>query len=300
MKAAIIGAGPAGIASAIYLHRVGLEPILIEKKEPGGLLRNANLVENYPGFPKGVSGSGLAKLFSRHLTELGIKVTKARVDKILRKGTGFVLETDVGKITADTVIVATGTRPKKLGIPSEASLTGRKIFYEVVDMPLKRRKEREVVVIGGGDAAFDYALNLTGKGHRVTILSRSRPRCLGLLEDRAAKEGITVMTDLMPRSVKESSGKVVLSCSGGKGASDFSADFVLIASGREPELDVLDGSLGSGLRLIDGGPRTNIPGLYLVGDVIRGSRRQTGIAVGDGVHAAMLADERVGEKGVRE
>ena len=300
VKVAIIGAGPAGIAAAIYLQRVGLEPVLIEKGEPGGLLRNANLVENYPGFPKGVSGSNLARLFMRQLDGLGINVTKARVDKVRRKGAGFVLETDIGDIAADTVIVATGTRPKKLGIPGESSLDGRRVFYEVVDMPPEKRKGAEVVVIGGGDAAFDYALNLTDTGHKVTIVSRSRPKCLGLLEERAAREGITVMTGLTPRSVKESADKAVLSCRGGDGASDISTDFVLIAGGREPELGVLDGPLSTGLRLADGGPGTNIPGLYLVGDVIRGSHRQTGIAVGDGMLAAMLADELVGERGVRE
>jgi thioredoxin reductase (NADPH) len=126
----IIGAGPAGIAASIYLKRAGLEPIFIEKGEIGGLLINANLVENYPGFPEGIRGRDLVEVFKKQLSRLGIKVTKGQVSKVIPKDGHFYITVEGNEIESHSLIVASGTEPKALDIPAESDLLGRKLFYE--------------------------------------------------------------------------------------------------------------------------------------------------------------------------
>lgn len=262
----------------------------MEKDEIGGLLRNANLVENYPGFPEGIRGTDLASLFRRQLEGLGIAVTEARVTSVLRDDSGFRIGTGASSFRADAVIVATGTSPRRLGIRGESHLAGKRIFYGITELPVEGRKGREVVVIGGGDAAFDYALNLHGQGCNVTIASRSAPRCLGLLRRRVDGAGIRVMTGVEAQSVQESDGALILSFRGADGPVALKAESALVACGREPETGLLRRELNGGLKVKDGGPKTNIQGMYLVGDVIRADHRQTGIAVGDGTRAAMMVE----------
>lgn len=254
------------------------------------MLRNANLVENYPGFPDGISGGDLAALFRRQLDRLGVEVTEVSATSIRRGKRGFEVRAGGRTYEADAVILATGTRPRRLGIRGEQRLHGRRLFYSVVEMPAGDVKPGRTVIIGGGDAAFDYALNLHGMGHRVTIVSRSEPRCLGLLKERVREAGIDVMTGVDVRSVTERIGGLALACDASGVATSLACDYVLVACGRDPETDLLDVQSSLKPRLKAGGPETNIEGLYLVGDVIRGSHRQAGIAVGDGVRAAMMAD----------
>lgn len=298
-EVAIIGAGPAGISAAIYLHRADVRLILLEKGETGGLLRNANLVENYPGFPEGITGIDLAGLFREQLEGLGIEVTEACVTKVQRDGAGFSIRAGRRVFRADAVIVGTGTRPRMLGIRGERRLAHRKIYYTIAEMPIEGTSPQDVIVIGGGDAAFDYALNLHGRGHKVKIVSRSTPRCLGLLERRVEEAGITVITGSEAQSIEARGEGVALACIGKDGPSTLTGDLVLAACGREPELGLLDRTLSAGLRVRNGGPGTNVPGMYLVGDVIRGNHRQTGIAVGDGVLAAMMVERSIAKRRTR-
>lgn len=296
----IVGAGPSGISAAVYLRRAGVGFVLLEKGEPGGLLRNANLVENYPGFPGGIPGRDLAGLFVKQLERLDIPVTRACVGKLRMKDGGYVIAAGRRTVSAEAAIVATGTRPKATGIRGERSLAGRRVFYSIVDVPADIPGDRGIVIIGGGDAAFDYALNMHGRGHDVRILSRSAPKALGLLRRRAGEAGVEVITGADVESLQESGGRLVLSYRGGDDHQIMDADLALIACGREPELGLLDGDLAARLRVRNGGPGTNLDGMYLVGDVIRGSHRQTGIAVGDGIRAAMMIQELLARKRVTE
>lgn len=290
-QAIVVGAGPAGMAAAIYLQRAGLSPLLLEMGEPGGLLREANLVENYPGFPGGIRGADMAALMVKQARDVGVTIAKERAERIsLRKGE-FVIKTDRKERASRTLIVATGTRSRTIRLKGASALTGRRLFYGISSIPSKGLLGSLVLIVGGGDAAFDYGLNLRGKGCKVTILTRSQPRCLPLLQARAEQAGIEVRIGFLPRSVSEREDRVALSCSHDRKLVELVGDYVLVACGREPNLELLRDS-GLGASIARGGPpMTKIPGLFLVGDAVRESCRQTGIAVGDGILAAMLAEE---------
>ncbi|HWR27174.1 MAG TPA: NAD(P)/FAD-dependent oxidoreductase, partial [Candidatus Thermoplasmatota archaeon] len=180
----VIGAGPAGIAAAIYLKRAGLHPILLEAHEPGGLLRYAYLVENYPGFPRGISGKKLAESIVEQLHNLGLSIRKSAVKHVHHNNGVFLIETDQGRLLSPAIIIATGTCPKKVNMMGSASIEGTRLFYDPSSIHLEEDKgKKRIIVIGGGDIAFDYTLTLLHGGHEVTIISRSEPTCLPLLHN---------------------------------------------------------------------------------------------------------------------
>jgi len=279
------------MASAIYLHRAGRTPILLERGEPGGLLRNASLVENYPGFPGGIKGPDLVHQFKKQLDMLGISVTKKKVERVSALHGSFRIDMSAGTLFTRSLIIATGTRPKKISLPGSAALAGDRVFTEIVEMPLSKAFGKRVVVIGGGDAAFDYGLNLAERGADVTIVVRSEPECLSLLKARAQASGIDVLTGFAVDRLRSANGGVSVRCTRGEDRRDLLADYVLIACGREPNVEILSSSLRRQIGNAERIPETEVPGLFIVGDVVRGKYRQTAIAVGDGIRAAMMADE---------
>ncbi len=289
---AIVGAGPAGIAAAIQLKRSGVDFTLFERRRFGGLLHNANLVENYPGFPKGIPGPALVELLKRHLEEWKIEVQYADVTKLHWEKDEFQFEVDGASRESRFLVLATGTIPKEPpGIEKWMELSGSRCFLEVADLP--RATNAHVTVLGGGDAAFDYALNLARRGHRVTINLRGRqPRCLALLEKRAAAhDGITIRSGRILRAVRERGERVELSWEDGDaGSSTEETDYVLAAVGRRVDLRYLAPSLRDKLEELEALRR-----LWRIGDVVQGRYRQTAVAVGDGIKAAMQIEERLRE-----
>lgn len=283
----IIGAGPAGMAAAIYMKRAGFDFSVFEKGEVGGLLLNANLVENYPGFPGGISGYNLVCLMKEQLSVLNIPIIKREIKSLVPGEKCFQLRADVEVEDSKVVILATGTRPKPIDLSGLESLMDRKIFYEIKDIPDPRREDT-FVIIGGGDAAFDYALNLSRRAARIDILFRSvEPRCLPLLRERVAlRDNIEVRPETSVLEVKEENEQLLFSCTSTDKPISFKSDSALIACGRTPNLDVLPGDMRRTLILNDDGT-TDIPGLFMAGDVRRGRFRQAGIAVGDGILCAM-------------
>ncbi len=212
----VIGAGPAGIAASLQLKRAGLNPVVIEKNKFGGSVLNANLIENYPGFPHGIKGTDLADLFKKQvdLSDTDIIISEAKKiswNKSSRLLAGFntpqkglypaasggvfkrwedkdyfKVKLDNQELISRAVIVATGATPKKLGVVGEKELSGNKLFYEIKKIPLSV-KEKDFTIIGSGDAAFDYALNLAGRKNKIKILCR-QPICLKLLKERVNYE----------------------------------------------------------------------------------------------------------------
>jgi len=277
---AIIGAGPGGIAAAIQLKRYGIEPSILEKSHIGGLLVNANLVENYPGFPGGISGADLVKLFDSQLREVGVAVQFSEVLHLDHQES-FIIETEGGKLYSRIAVVASGTRPRRftgVEIPPEAA---ERVFYEV--HPIAGVNGKRIAIIGAGDAAFDYALNL-GRQNEVTILNRGqKKRCLPLLVERAERcLGISYRENTVIAAIKGWRHGLVLDIKGPAGKWELSADYVIFAIGRVSQLDYFSE------RLTKMASELEERGLlYFVGDVKNDIYRQSSIAVGDGVHTAM-------------
>jgi thioredoxin reductase (NADPH) len=290
----IIGAGPAGMSAAIYLQRAGLSPVLLERGEPGGLLRSANWVENYPGFPDGIPGRDLAARFKDQLRVVGATITGTEVRSVKRAREGFRIKSGLGDRISRAVIVATGTRPAKVAIKGATELAGKRVFSELHELPSSLSGKR-LIIVGGGDAAFDYALGLRERGAQILVVSRSEPCCLSLLRERTEALGIEVVIGASPRAVRRAKDGLVLTCDAGASEIELAGNMLLMACGRIPNIEVLSPSLRRGISASrKERPETPVRGLYLAGDVVRDKQRQTGIAVGDGIRAAMLAEEYLG------
>lgn len=279
----IIGAGPAGLSTAIQLKRCNIEPVLLEQEEIGGLLRNANLVENYPGFPEGISGLDLVELFKKQLKNTGVKVSSERVLELRYRDDVFFTKTNRRVIASTIAVIATGTKPREISAPSISNDIKNRIFYEIY--PIRRIKNKKIAIIGAGDSAFDYALNLSQK-NEVIILNRSkRAKCTPVLMERCMKsEDISYLHNVCVREINNKDKKILLTCihSNSQDENQIYADYVIIAIGREPCLDFLDSQLKKHFKNLI---KTNT--LYMVGDIKNKIYRQTAICVGDGIKAGM-------------
>lgn len=281
-RSVIIGAGPAGLAAAMQLRRYGLQPLVFECAKAGGLLWNANLVENYPGFPAGISGPALVKLFQRQAERLGVEIICEAVIQLSWEGERFRVTSSNGLYFARQVILAMGTQARPFTDLNIPPALHERVLYEVE--PILHVAGKRVVIVGAGDAAFDYALNL-GKKNQVVILNRGEQRkCLPLLWERA---------NLLPNIRYNSStrllevsgapaGEMLLKCDGPDGSLTLPADYLLGALGRAPRRDCLPAPL-----LKQAGDLERRGRLYFAGDLKNGLFRQTAIAVGDGLLAAM-------------
>ncbi|KAF0111646.1 MAG: FAD-dependent pyridine nucleotide-disulfide oxidoreductase [Chloroflexi bacterium] len=281
-EVAIIGAGPAGIAASIQLARYGLDFILLERGESGGLLRNANLVENYPGFPQGISGPVLVQGLVEHMQSAGVMVVESEVSNLSYQAGAFHLYTQTFEVKARTLVIASGTKPRTFsGLHIPASLKAR-VFYE--GYPLAQATGKHIAIIGAGDAAFDYALNLSSH-NQVEILNHSEhTRCLPLLWERASHIiSITYHTNTQLQNLEEGpSGEMLLDCITPAGFMKMEADYLLGALGRDPQTDFVSPEFQPAVRDLQAQGL-----LYWIGDVQNGRYRQTAIAVGDGVRTAM-------------
>ncbi len=273
---AIIGCGPAGAACAVHLARSGVDTIVFEENEIGGTIRFAHLVENYPGFPGGVTGDRLASLIRDSFLTWYIPVIPERVTLIHENGDSFRIETGETTDEFPEVVVATGTRPKKLsGVKVEHEALGR-IFYDV--RKLKAENYRKVGILGAGDVALDYALHLSPNSE-VHVFHRSeKPRCIPLLLDRALAKGVVFHPTSGLRFVSKLDDGIRLDL----GAEEFTVDALLPAIGREPVLDFLSPEILPGEDHI-----LRHRGLHFIGDVHNGPFRQVAIAAGDGLRVAM-------------
>lgn len=287
----IIGAGPAGITAAIQLKRSAIDPLLLEKERAGGLLLNANRVENYPGFPDGISGVDLVGLMVWHMNRFGVSPVNTEVKSLRRDGQVFRLETDEEILCARYVVLASGTEgivPDDL--PLDDALFGRRIFRELKD--ISPQPGHRVAIIGGGDCAFDYALNLAERDCRVSILHRGdHPRALPLLLERERMEPrIEYLPGVGLKGMEEGTNGLVIHLIGAS-IEHVEVEYLLLAVGRKPRLGFVSPGIASDIET-----GKAIEGLYLVGDVRRGYMRQVGIAVGDGLIAAMDIGSRLNRR----
>lgn len=274
----IVGGGPAGMITAIQLKRFGLEPLLLETNRLGGLLWNANLVENYPGFPGGIPGPELVGRIVRQFHDVGLAHLPARVMGLDYNGEAFIVNADAERAAADVLVVASGTRPRTFEVDLLPGAGNDKIFYDIV--PLLEQINKTIAIVGAGDAAFDYALNLARNNH-VVVLNRSEAiKALPLLVSRLnAHPHIRYLASSPLEKIEASGSGLALTISGKE---KLQVDFLVGALGREANLpDRSETFLRYEQALLEQ------KRLHYIGDVWNGIFRQTAIAVGDGLKTAM-------------
>ncbi len=282
-RIAIIGAGPAGIATAIQLKRYHIDPIVFEQGEIGGILKNANLVENYPGFPSGITGTALVKLFSKQFNNSDIEHYNEKVFSVKYEHKTFFLTSNERTVQADILVLATGTKPKTIANLQITDDISSRVTYEVY--PLINEKNKSIAIIGGGDAAFDYALNLSKQNDVIIMHRGNEAQCIPLLLERSQlAERIIYRQNIEVSEINIVGNRLNLSLrSGNKEITEFlEVNYLVIAVGRKPNMDYLDDELRNNLGSVI---RKNV--LYLIGDITNDIYRQTAICVGDGVRTAM-------------
>ena len=297
---AVIGAGPAGLTAAIYGARFGLKTVVLEKLAPGGQIATADLVENYPGFPEGISGGKLAELMEAQAKRFGTQIISDGLLSIKQVGAGgnFAIVAESGaEFSAGAVIIATGAEPKKLGIPGEAELAGRGVSYcAVCDGMLFRGKT--VAVIGGGDSALSEAKYLASLASKVYLIHRRTEfRAQSYLTEQVRKlENLEFLLPYFPVEIKggHKVEGIVLENRATHERKEIAVDGVFVYIGlvpnSQPFLELVDTDEG-GFIITDDRMNTKTPGLFAAGDVRAKPLRQVSTAVGDGALAAQEAYE---------
>lgn len=272
----------------MQLARLGVRPLLLDRSgQAGGLIENAFRVENYPGPEEPPTGAVFTRRLREWLARFEVPVERAEVCSLERGEEGYVARCEGGALEARAVVLAPGTTPVKLGIAGEAELQGSGVFYEV--RQLLPRSPARVVVIGAGEAAFDYSLSLARAGARVEVCIRGEePAVRGHLAELVGREGaISVRRRTQPLELERTRGGVLLRAVSSEGQVELSADAVLVAVGRRSEAP----KLLAGLGLSSEGELRLQPKLFVVGDARLGTLGQVGMAVGDGLRAAQAVEE---------
>src|SRR3984957_2600162 len=305
-KVVILGSGPAGLTAALYTARANLSPLLIEGNEPGGQLPITTEVENYPGFEHGVQGPEMMDVFRRQVTRFGTRfligaVTEARLNK-----RPFELVTDDSVVKADSVIISTGASAKLLGIESEKRLMGYGVSA-CATCDGAFFKEREAIVIGGGDTAMEEATFLTRFCTKVTIVHRRDTlRASKIMQDRARKNPKiafiwdSAIEEIVGEQKQGVSGVKLKNLKTGK-ITDMKTDAVFVAIGHQPNTAIFKGQLDMDelgyLKVKSGSTYTNIEGVFAAGDVADSVYRQAVTAAGTGCMAAIDAERWLETKG---
>ncbi len=293
----IIGGGPAGYTAALYAARADLNPLVIEGFAFGGQLMITSDVENYPGFKDGILGPSLMVEFREQAERFGAEFLTDDVTRVDFSERPFRVYVGDDEFLAETVIVATGATARKLGLPSEHALQGKGVTYcAVCDAAFYR--EKEVIVVGGGDSAMEEAIFLTKFATKVTIVHRRDEfRASNIMLDRArANEKIDWITN---SEVDEVLGDpkmtgVRLRDTQTDETSELPAEGLFVAVGHDPNtklfLDWLDHDDAGYLVTKPGSTETNIPGVFAVGDVQDHVYRQAVTAAGSGSMGALDAE----------
>jgi thioredoxin reductase (NADPH) len=293
----IVGGGPAGLTAGIYTARSRLDSLLTEKGLFGGQITNAEWVENFPGFPEGISGIDLGQHMHDQAARFGLETILAQVTGLEIQGDLKVVKTTDGDFTTRVVILAGGSERQKLGIPGEEEFTGRGVSYcATCDAAFFR--DRLVAVAGGGDAAITEALHLAKMASKVTVIHRRNElRATKILQEKAfAEPKIDFAWDSVVERVEGKDfveGLRLRNVKTGQ-SSDFKVDGLFVSIGFRPDTDYLKGLLeldDIGHIITNEKMETGIAGIFAAGDIRRNSGRQAITAAGDGATAAIFAEK---------
>lgn len=295
----IAGAGPAGMTAAVYTSRANLSTLMIERGMPGGQMANTQDVENYPGFDL-ILGPDLSNKMFEHAKKFGAEYAYGDILEIVDEGKMKIVKTSSGEYKTLAVIVATGAEYRKLGVPGEEELTGRGVSYcAVCDGAFFR--ERELVVIGGGDSAVEEAIFLTRFATKVTIIHRrDELRAQKIIQERAfANEKIEFIWDHVVNSINGEDGKVssvTIEHTKTGETKEFATDGVFVYIGTLPLNDSVK-QLGitneEGYIVTDEQMATKVAGIFAAGDIREKTLRQIVTATGDGSIAAQSAQNYI-------
>ncbi|KOS64080.1 thioredoxin-disulfide reductase [Lysinibacillus sp. FJAT-14222] len=297
----IIGAGPAGMTAAVYTSRANLSTLMIERGIPGGQMASTEEVENYPGFDT-VLGPELSTKMFDHAKKFGAEYAYGDVTEIIDGEEYKTIKSGAKEYKTRAIILSTGAEYKKMGVPGEKELGGRGVSYcAVCDGAFF--KQKNLVVVGGGDSAVEEGVYLTRFADKVTIVHRrDKLRAQKILQDRAfANEKIDFIWNSTVKEINEADGKVgsvTLQSTLDGTESDFAADGVFIYIGMLPLTKPFE-SLGilndAGYILTNENMETTVPGIFAAGDVREKSLRQIVTATGDGSIAAQAVQHYVEE-----
>lgn len=297
----IIGGGPAGLSAGIYTARTRLKSLLIEKGMIGGKMAEAEQIDNFPGFPEGISGYKLAELMHQQAVKYDLETLYATVASITVKDGKKLVKTDDGDFTASAVIITGGSERQRLDVPGEKELTGRGVSYCAnCDAPFFQ--DQPVAVVGGGNVAISEALHLTKFSSKISVIHRrDQLRATEALQEKAfaepkiefildtvveAIEGKDTLERLKLRQVK--TGKI----------SYLKVKGIFISVGLMPNTGFLKDLLPldkQGNIITNENMETKIPGIFAAGDIRHNSIRQAIAASGDGAVAAIYAKQFISE-----
>jgi thioredoxin reductase (NADPH) len=294
-----IGAGPAALSAALYTSREDIDTLLIEKGAIGGLAAVTDWVDNYPGFAKGIAGLELADAMRAQAERFGAKIELGEVMSLKKDGGLLKLDTTSGEISAKAVLVATGSEYRKIGVPGEMEYYARGVHYcATCDGAFYR--DKKLVVVGGGNSAVQEGIFLTRFASHIDMLVRSTLKASDVLikELEKHKDKITVHLGVSTDEIIGENNKVtkVAATDSRTGKKlEFPTDGVFVFVGLDPNTKFLDGS-GVELderRLVKSDTRlmTNVPGIFVAGDVRSGATLQIASATGEGATAALMIRE---------
>ncbi|MBU2547019.1 MAG: thioredoxin-disulfide reductase [Proteobacteria bacterium] len=297
----IVGGGPAGLTAGLYAARARLRTRLVEMLSPGGQVLNTHWVDNYPGFPEGVSGFELVDRMRQQAERFDLDIASGEVIGLERDGDSIRIRLADGEIAAKCLIIATGSQPQKLGVPGEAAMIGKGVSYcATCDGPFYR--DVEVAVVGGGDTAVEEALFLTRFASRVHLFHRrDELRATGILREKILAEPkvevhwSSVLTEIRSNDAGMVRGVRCRDLKTGD-ESDLAVEGVFMFVGMKPVTACLAGFVEldhAGFVVTDDLLQTSQTGVWAAGDVRAKKFRQISTAVGDGANAAFMAEKYI-------
>ena len=291
----IIGGGPAGISAGIYASRAGRKVLIVEKFALGGQLNLIGQIENYAGF-KSIDGFSLAGNFAEHAKSAGCQIESDEIVSIKKTAFGFSLTGTNGVYKAKAVILAQGCHPRLLKIEGEEQFKGRGVSYCAL-CDGNFFKGKSVAVVGSGDSAFSDAIYLASICKRVYVLTKEVLKLHNYSEDELSdKKNVTILKGALSKRILGQDKVEGLEYEMAGKTNKLSVDAVFVAIGRIPDTEMLKGLVEldtSGYVLADENMQTSLEGVFVCGDVRKGSLRQIATAVGEGAIAGTNASKYV-------